>query len=413
MSVIFKQNNLTIMFKFGLSKKFDIRRLIHKTSCNKDSNNINVTENLAKANRIWETCFWGGCENDIKIKDYEDTSLLTLDRPDSLNSLTPGICKIINENLQKWKSSKKLIIIEGSGDKAFCTGGYLKMPHAYRGIQTEHYEWNKLKTFQEYYSLGYNIGTLKVPFVALMNNVVMGLGSALSLQAKYRIVTERSIYAMPEVAIGYFPDGTACYTFPRLQNHIGHLLGITGYKLKGIDIVHSGIASHFVPSDKLEDLKYELIKFNGSNIEEIINKYHVNNSSNNFSLNPYIDIIENCFSAPTVEEILERLKKDDSKWSQKLIKMINFASPTSLKLSLLIIQRGKGLDLADCARMDFRMGYRLLSYGSDMFEGIHTFFGYNKKPQWNPPCLEDVTMDKVKSYFDNLPPEKELKLSNS
>lgn len=62
----------------------------------------------------------------------------------------------------------------------------------------------------------------------------MGLGSAISLQAKYRIVTERSIYAMPEVSIGYFPDASTCYTFSRLRNHIGYLLGVTGYKLKGI-----------------------------------------------------------------------------------------------------------------------------------------------------------------------------------
>lgn len=398
------------MFKLRSLNKFNIRKLIHEMSPSKDSSNINVNEQIAESNRIWENKYWENCDNDIKIKEFQDTSLLTLDRPDSLNSLTPGICKIINKNLQKWKDSKKLIIIEGSGDKAFCSGGYLAMPNTFRGLNTEHYEWKKFKTLQEYYSLGYKISTLKVPFIALMNNIVMGLGSALSLQAKYRIVTERSIYAMPEVTIGYFPDGTACYTFPRLQNHIGYFLGVTGYKLRGPDIVHSGIATHYVPSEKLEDLKYKLLKSDGSNIEEIINKYHVNTSSNNFSLNPYIDIIENCFSAPTVEEILERLKKDNSKWSKEVIEIINTASPTSLKLTLLIIQRGKDLDLANCARMDFRMGYRLLSYGSDIYEGLNVFFGKSKKPQWNPSCLEDVPMDRVKSYLDNLPPEKELKL---
>ncbi|KAI4484030.1 hypothetical protein M0804_007486 [Polistes exclamans] len=398
------------MFKLRSLNKFNIRRLIHETSLNKDSSNINTNEQIAEANKIWENSFWLSSENDIKIKEFEDTGLFTLNRPNSLNSLTPGICKIISKKLQEWKDSKKLIIVEGSGDKAFCSGGYLVMPYAFRNLSTEQYEWKKLKTFQEYYSLGYKIATLKVPFIALMNNRVMGLGSALSLQAKYRIVTERSIYAMPEVTIGFFPDATACYTFPRLQNHIGYLLGVTGYELTGPDIFHSGIATHYVPSEKLEDLKYKLLKSDGSNIEEIINKYHVNTSRNNFSLNPFIDIIENCFSAPTVEEILERLKKDDSEWSKRIIGMINTASPTSLKLALLIIQKGKDLDLANCARMDFRMGYRLLSHGSDIFEGLNVFFKKSKKPQWNPSRLEDVPMDRVRSYLDNLPPEKELKL---
>lgn len=72
----------------------------------------------------------------------------------------------------------------------------------------------------------------------------MGLGSAISLQAKYRIVTERSIYAMPEVLIGYFPDATSCYTFPRLRNHIGYFLGVTGYRLKGTYIYIYKIHTH-------------------------------------------------------------------------------------------------------------------------------------------------------------------------
>lgn len=76
-----------------------------------------------------------------------------------------------------------------------------------------------------------------------MNNVTMGLGSAISLQAKYRIITERSVYAMPEVSIGYFPDAATCYTFPRLRNHIGYFLGVTGYRLKGTYIykIHTHI----------------------------------------------------------------------------------------------------------------------------------------------------------------------------
>ncbi|XP_047361043.1 3-hydroxyisobutyryl-CoA hydrolase, mitochondrial-like [Vespa velutina] len=110
------------------------------------------------------------------------------------------------------------------------------MPLSYRYLKNDDYDCHKIKHFEN--------------ITPLMNNLTMGLGSAISLQAKYRIVTERSLYAMPEVSIGYFPDSSSCYTFPRLQNHIGYLLGVTGYRLKGTDIVHAGIASHFVPSEK-------------------------------------------------------------------------------------------------------------------------------------------------------------------
>lgn len=43
-------------------------------------------------------------------------------------------------------------MIEGSGDKAFCSGGYLGMPAAYQHLKNEHYNMHKIKTFQEYYS---------------------------------------------------------------------------------------------------------------------------------------------------------------------------------------------------------------------------------------------------------------------
>jgi len=78
------------------------------------------------------------------------------------------------------------------------------------------------------------IGTYKKPFVALINGITMGGGVGLSVHGKYRIATEKTLFAMPETAIGLFPDVGGSYFLPRLKGNLGLYLGLTGHRLKGI-----------------------------------------------------------------------------------------------------------------------------------------------------------------------------------
>lgn len=70
----------------------------------------------------------------------------------------------------------------------------------------------------------------------------------MTIQGRFRVVTERTTVFMPEVAVGLCPDGGTTYVFPRLQNQLGMFLALTGYRLKGADVYHSGMATHYVGS---------------------------------------------------------------------------------------------------------------------------------------------------------------------
>lgn len=89
--------------------------------------------------------------------------------------------------------------------------------------------------------MNYLIGTYKRPYIAIINGITMGGGVGLSIHGKYRIATEKTLFAMPETAIGLFPDVGATYFLSRLKGKLGTYLGLTGHRLKGITLIENYI----------------------------------------------------------------------------------------------------------------------------------------------------------------------------
>ena len=89
----------------------------------------------------------------------------------------------------------------------------------------------------------------------------MGGGVGLSCHSKIRIATENTVYAMPETGIGFFTDVAGSYVLPRLKGNssLGLYLALTGHRLKGKDLVKWGIATHYVPSRFIANLRQDLI----------------------------------------------------------------------------------------------------------------------------------------------------------
>ena len=63
----------------------------------------------------------------------------------------------------------------------------------------------------------------------------MGGGAGISVHGQYRIATERTVFAFPETAIGFFPDVGGSFFLPRLEGELGTFLALTGHRLKGLD----------------------------------------------------------------------------------------------------------------------------------------------------------------------------------
>ena len=155
--------------------------------------------------------------------------LITLNRPKALNSLNLDMIRILQPLLQSWQapgSGVKAVMVRGAGGKAFCAGGDIRAITEVPGGDMQ-------KTFfREEYQLDDLVGRLSIPYIAVMNGITMGGGVGISVNGRFRIATEKTVFAMPETAIGLVPDVGGGYFLPRLQGELGMFLGLTGHRLK-------------------------------------------------------------------------------------------------------------------------------------------------------------------------------------
>lgn len=167
----------------------------------------------------------------VLTAEINGKGIFTLNQPKILNALHLEMVEKIFVTLKKWEKTKSMIIIKGSGDKAFSAGTDLK-----RLIDQSQLEAN-LKFFKFEYTTDYMIANLKIPWVSLIDGIIMGGGVGYSIHGKYRIATERTVFAMPETKIGGNPDIGASYFLPRLRGYLGYYLGLTGSRLHGNTLI--------------------------------------------------------------------------------------------------------------------------------------------------------------------------------
>lgn len=345
-------------------------------------------------------------EAEVLLEVKNKVGVITLNRPKALNALNLNMIRDIYPVLKEWEADPavSLVLIKGAGDRAFCAGGDVRAV-AEAGKKGD--DLTKL-FFKEEYMLNYAIGTLKTPYVAFINGITMGGGVGLSVHGHFRVATERTVFAMPETAIGLFPDVGGGYMLPRMKGKLGLYLALTGHRLKGCDIKHAGVATHFVTSEKLTDLESALLNLPDpqmNTVQNVLDNYDEmcsDEEQKEFVLEKHIHQINSCFDKPTIEEILQALRDDGSDWAMKQVETLHKMSPTSLKITLRQLQEGQNLSLSDCLKMEYRLTQRCME-DNDFYEGIRAVLvDKDNNPKWRPGSLADVSNNKVNSYFKTL-----------
>ncbi|KAI5930223.1 3-hydroxyisobutyryl-CoA hydrolase, mitochondrial isoform X2 [Manis javanica] len=332
--------------------------------------------------------------------------VITLNRPKFLNALTLNMIRQIYPQLKKWEQDPEtfLIIIKGAGGKAFCAGGDIK-------AVSEAGKANKKIVqdfFREEYMLNNAVDSCQKPYVALIHGITMGGGVGVSVHGEFRVATEKSLFAMPETAIGLFPDVGGGYFLPRLQGKLGYFLALTGFRLKGRDVYTAGIATHFVDSEKLGTLEEDLVALKSpskENIADLLKTYHTKSKidqNKSFILEEHMDKINSWFSAYTVEQILENLQQDGSSFALEQLKVINKMSPTSLKITLRQLMEGSSKTLPEVLTMEYRLSQACMR-GHDFHEGVRAvLIDKDQSPKWKPADLKEVTDEDLNNYFKSL-----------
>ncbi|MFJ7914151.1 MULTISPECIES: enoyl-CoA hydratase/isomerase family protein [unclassified Lysinibacillus] len=335
------------------------------------------------------------------------TATITLNRPKALNSLSTEMLKPIGEKLKEWQANDEihLIILRGAGEKGFCAGGNIKTLYNARSSQ-EAFK-NAEVFFEEEYQVDMAIYHYPKPIIACLDGIVMGGGVGLTFGASHRIVTERTKWAMPEMNIGFFPDVGAAYFLNKAPGFVGYYLALTASVIQAADVLFVNGADSYMTSDKLHKFltRIEQTDWHTKEISTALNQLIEEYSSNpltNSELASLQNKIDQHFSNYTVEELVESLDNDPSKFSHETKQLLLSKSPSSLKITLQQLIDARDKTLEECFATDLILAKNFLKH-EDFFEGVRSVvIDKDRNPQYTYKTLAEFTdEDKKKFFHDN------------
>ena len=373
----------------------------------------------------------------ILPKRCGNIGVILLNNPKPLHALSLEMVHFLQDILPSWYADDSIqaILFRASNETkvpAFCAGGDVKQVYLNGiqavekdGVAVEHGQGvpgiPTAEFFRQEYTVNHMLATATKPQISIWDGIVMGGGVGLSIYGKYRIATENTTFAMPETGIGLFPDVGSMYWMPRiLDKGMSRYVALTGVRLRAADLVKTGIATHFIPSDKLDAFETALIAASQTD-----NKDELANTIDRYNEQPpgdtkldYEKIGQTFGPATSVEDVVERLEAtgEDDAFRETTLDTLRKMSPTSLKLTMEGLKRGEACKtITEDLVMEFRMAQACMRpETSDFYEGIRSvLIDKDHNPQWNPRQLEDVTSEAIDRYFDPLEYEWEARQTSS
>jgi enoyl-CoA hydratase/carnithine racemase len=348
-------------------------------------------------------------QNPLLTEVRNHIAYLTFNRPHALNALTHDMIHDMSSLLDEWARDDNInaIILRGAGEKAFCAGGDIRALYdaAKRADGSQH------DFFRQEYELNFKIHRYLVntgkPIIAWIDGIVMGGGMGVAQGAPIRIVGARTKMAMPETAIGLFPDVGGSYFLSRCPGAIGLYLGLTGQMIKAADALYTGLATHHIATETAFEFDYALDGLVDWHLgavpalNEIVKKFS-SAPIEPATLPPLRESIEQHFANnKNVIEIISSLESDKTEWASNTIATLKKRSPTMLEVTKRQIEAAATMSLAQCFRMELDLVTRTFEHG-DVVEGIRALLiDKDHSPKWRPAALTEVESATIEHFFES------------
>lgn len=314
---------------------------------------------------------------DLIVTRNGHLGVIALNRPRARNALTLEMVDAFSNALEGFRNDDEVtsVVVKSTSAGTFCAGGDVRAICQAR----QHGRHDEADTFfGREFALNGCISRFPKPYVALIDGTCFGGGMGISVHGRHRIVGEAAVLAMPETAIGYFPDVGASHFLNRLPAPTARFLALTGYPLSPADSVFTGLATHFVAGWNHAQIEARMA--DGEPIEDILSAVEGTPGDSRLARN--IDVVERCFSTCRVSSIMDALRREPGAFALEAMHRLERAAPSSLSVTLELLECTAGMSLAECLAIEFDLA-RQVTRGRDFAEGIRALLvDKDRSPRW-------------------------------
>ncbi len=332
--------------------------------------------------------------------EFGPVTMIELNRPEVINSLNLEMVRLIRTALIEAEARPdcRAIMFTGAGKRGFCAGGDIR---ALWSQVKEGYVKEAGNFFKEEYTLDLLIHEYPKAVIVVADGVVMGGGLGIAAGADIIIATEKTLMAMPETRIGFFPDvGATGWLFEKCGKGYPGFLGLTGYEMRGAETLRIGLATHLVSSDALEEV-FSVLKNAGPSLPRpknetreaiagLLEKYLIKD----IPADPEMDawVAGHFDRTDDIANLIESLNvcswgKD---YCEKFLETLHERSPTALKLTSMQLALNRGKPLAEVFANDLKAADFIIRQ-PDYIEGVRArVIEKDNAPVWNPDNIKLV-----------------------
>ena len=348
----------------------------------------------------------------VEFEEFDTVSghrigVVTLNAQKSLNALDQGMINELHQQLLNWHNDEEVVCVflQGAGDRAFCAGGDVR---AARESALSNDKASVQAFFEQEYRLDHLIHVYNKPVICWGHGFVMGGGVGLMAGADFRVVTDTTVIAMPEITVGLYPDVGASWLLGRMPAKTGLFAALTACQLNAADAMYLGLGNRFIDHAFRHNVLDSLQKANWQQDAYQVTYSVIQDYADQSAgwlpyskIREHRDLIKKMMGKPSLADIMHALEtlETTDEWLKTARQTALNGSPLSIALSYEQLRRTRHFSLKEVFQSELTLSVNTVIRG-DFCEGVRALLvDKDKQPNWQYDTLGDISAQTIDAFF--------------